>query len=638
MATAISTKSATPAVKTTSYILKKYAKQPPSFTIHLHPTHFRFEQQDGSFPYNSEMKVIIAHIKAGTIPHDMMEELLRGGVRFYEGCLIVRVIDHKSLSAQPNSSKSSSKEKSSLFSIHNYNEHITPSSYVPYPKQSQPQPKISSAPQSDQQARGQTTPAPNIAVSGPNKGKEVQAEPSNDANADSPEPRVFTTVLHPTPQSLQAELTILSMTPDPRALPRRQSQAYQASRTPASATLPSPSTPLTAAQSQSTDRGPPAKRQKMMVEPHEMLDFEAKMIKATAPPLYLDPVDSFHASQKLLKSLESPLHRNRPPSPKTRRRTIAELAADEALAAEEERYMLIMDERLEPITAAAASGNKSAVDEECGAAPFEPRFSRFKTLENIRAQYEEKAKRDHERKLQQDRMKREQQEAERERRRPEIRQLEEQAREERRKQLAAQHAQPPNQAQLMAAQQSRRPPSRGTVTAVPGTQPPPPPHVVSASQGPQSSPVVRNITPHASSPLAGHVMVPNMNQGITMGMSSSAEAAGSPLAAAVSMQPGHPNVMSHAMVASRSQQGHNAPRNSSNVSCHSDYAEYYSNSTYESWQSEYNHYGANSCNGPGYDGSADERNDDDPSTATCYDATKAGNFGTTAESCCRTSI
>lgn len=53
--------------------------------MHLHPTHFRFEQQDGSFPYNSEMKVIIEHIRAGTVPHDLIEELWRGGVQWYEG-------------------------------------------------------------------------------------------------------------------------------------------------------------------------------------------------------------------------------------------------------------------------------------------------------------------------------------------------------------------------------------------------------------------------------------------------------------------------------------------------------------------------------------------------------------------------
>lgn len=72
-------------VKTTSYILKKYSKSPPSLILHLHPTHFRFDQQDGSFPYNSEMKVIIEHIRSQTVSHDMLEELLRAGVKFYEG-------------------------------------------------------------------------------------------------------------------------------------------------------------------------------------------------------------------------------------------------------------------------------------------------------------------------------------------------------------------------------------------------------------------------------------------------------------------------------------------------------------------------------------------------------------------------
>lgn len=35
------------------------------------------------------MKVIIEHIRAGTVPHDMMEELLRANVRFYEGGIYV---------------------------------------------------------------------------------------------------------------------------------------------------------------------------------------------------------------------------------------------------------------------------------------------------------------------------------------------------------------------------------------------------------------------------------------------------------------------------------------------------------------------------------------------------------------------
>jgi transcription factor SPT20 len=31
------------------------------------------------------MKVIIEHIRVGTVPHDLLEELIRANVRFYEG-------------------------------------------------------------------------------------------------------------------------------------------------------------------------------------------------------------------------------------------------------------------------------------------------------------------------------------------------------------------------------------------------------------------------------------------------------------------------------------------------------------------------------------------------------------------------
>jgi transcription factor SPT20 len=31
------------------------------------------------------MKVIIEHLRTGTVPHDMLDEMLKAGVRFYEG-------------------------------------------------------------------------------------------------------------------------------------------------------------------------------------------------------------------------------------------------------------------------------------------------------------------------------------------------------------------------------------------------------------------------------------------------------------------------------------------------------------------------------------------------------------------------
>ena len=70
--------------KTTSYMLRKYRKHPPSFTLHLHPTHFRFDDQDGSFSYNSPMKVLLEHIRSQTVPHIMLDDLQTAHIKFYE--------------------------------------------------------------------------------------------------------------------------------------------------------------------------------------------------------------------------------------------------------------------------------------------------------------------------------------------------------------------------------------------------------------------------------------------------------------------------------------------------------------------------------------------------------------------------
>jgi transcription factor SPT20 len=64
--------------------LKKYRKSPPSLILHLHPTHFRFEQQDGSFSYTSPIRVLLEHIRAQTVPHEMLDDLVQAGIKFYE--------------------------------------------------------------------------------------------------------------------------------------------------------------------------------------------------------------------------------------------------------------------------------------------------------------------------------------------------------------------------------------------------------------------------------------------------------------------------------------------------------------------------------------------------------------------------
>lgn len=120
-------------VTTESYILKRYRGQPPSLIIHLHPNSFRFDQQDGSFSYQSEMRFIIEHLQKRTVPHDILEELKKSDVRFYEGWLIVRVVDHKTVASNSVSTSQSSSDDQTPFSINNYNPYITPSPWAPYP-------------------------------------------------------------------------------------------------------------------------------------------------------------------------------------------------------------------------------------------------------------------------------------------------------------------------------------------------------------------------------------------------------------------------------------------------------------------------------------------------------------------------
>ena len=96
-----------------------------------------------------------------------------------------------------------------------------------------------------------------------------------------------------------------------------------------------------------------------------------------------------------------PRHQQSLPAPKTRKRTVAELAADEAIAAQEQAFMLIMDERHNVLGAAAKAGTTDGTtDGEAGTATFEPRFETWQAIKNIRAEHKERAEREAEAKVQ----------------------------------------------------------------------------------------------------------------------------------------------------------------------------------------------------------------------------------------------
>ena len=179
-----------PYVRTKDHILRKFNGRPPSLTIHLHQTHFKFEGQDGSFAYDSEMKFILEHVRRGTMPHQMMQELLENSAQFYDGCLIVEVHNHRAKEGKDKGRHDSAADEDTVkFSMHNYNEHVTPSPNVPYPSKA----RTGDTPEKNERS--------SIEMPAPERPKEKEG------------PKIFTTVLFPTPLSQHHEINILANTP-----------------------------------------------------------------------------------------------------------------------------------------------------------------------------------------------------------------------------------------------------------------------------------------------------------------------------------------------------------------------------------------------------------------------------------------
>lgn len=305
------------------------------------------------------------------------------------GCLIVEIHDHKTTQATVKETNADTTDgtKQVPFSIHNYNESITPSPYVPFPpRKRETQPRSDSIEPNKGNSSDQTDPP--IKQESSTSGAET-ALPSQTSSV-AKQPKIFTRVLHPTAQSRHRELSILATTPAPEPRNRRGGAAAREAATPATATLP---TPLHAIPANSSHSRPgTAKRQKMQVEEKDMHDFEAIMLRSTEPPLFLEPAADFEDALSIMKSLAHPLHDHVPIKPQGRKRTHAELAADEAQAADEERTLLIMDERVRPsISAGTLRGGAATADGHAAAEDFQPTFARFKAFEDIRTRHQQEA-------------------------------------------------------------------------------------------------------------------------------------------------------------------------------------------------------------------------------------------------------
>ncbi|CCG84315.1 protein of unknown function [Taphrina deformans PYCC 5710] len=76
-------------------ILERYEKSEPSLTLHFYRNHWKFDNQDGVFLYNSPARQILEAIRNEQIPVDCLEVFRDVKVRYYEGCLILRLVDNR---------------------------------------------------------------------------------------------------------------------------------------------------------------------------------------------------------------------------------------------------------------------------------------------------------------------------------------------------------------------------------------------------------------------------------------------------------------------------------------------------------------------------------------------------------------
>lgn len=258
-------------------------------------------------------------------------------------------------------------------SIHNSNAYLTPSPWVPYPKDSSATNNKSTAEKS-QDAE---------------KAKPAQDKENMPAPGQKNGPKIATVVLHPTAFSGYIDLAIKATTPADGSNKRK------ADETPLSAIGGRPQTPMLTIPSNPTQgMDPPAakrqKREKMELDAKNLYPVESGITFATTASLYLEPTKSVGEAIALLQALTHPDHAADVPKPKTRKKTVAEMAAEESAAAIEEQYLLTLDDRYATTTGAATAD----VDGQVGGAAFEPRFEKFKAIENIKQQVQEKKRKE----------------------------------------------------------------------------------------------------------------------------------------------------------------------------------------------------------------------------------------------------
>ncbi|KAK9768613.1 Transcription factor spt20, variant 2 [Basidiobolus ranarum] len=84
-------------VKKQKEILERHKDSPPSFVLHIFPTHFKFEKQDGVFLFSSSMKNFLDYLNKQRIPPDLVDVFDEAQCQYYEGCIIAEIHDYREI-------------------------------------------------------------------------------------------------------------------------------------------------------------------------------------------------------------------------------------------------------------------------------------------------------------------------------------------------------------------------------------------------------------------------------------------------------------------------------------------------------------------------------------------------------------
>ncbi|KAF8141930.1 Spt20 family-domain-containing protein [Boletus edulis] len=75
-------------------LLDKYESDPPSFSIHLHPEYWTLNNGP-KFLYNNPVASLLDDVRAHRIPVDYLELFDSANVPFYDGCMLVELLDYR---------------------------------------------------------------------------------------------------------------------------------------------------------------------------------------------------------------------------------------------------------------------------------------------------------------------------------------------------------------------------------------------------------------------------------------------------------------------------------------------------------------------------------------------------------------